>query len=164
MSNEFISKVTFWKLSQSRINNGFLFRDILECIDKKMVYIGINTGAIGNSSVTQAEHFVNAKIGDYFYLTHGNEGIYLLGQFTGAANYFNKLANDDHIKFANDGYIERSFHLIKFAKDLKEYTGSKHGWTPNQNSTFFQVPSHEYNLFEQEILKPYFDIDLTHFK
>ena len=41
MSNEFISKVTFWKLSQSRINNGFLFRDILEYIDKKMVYIGI---------------------------------------------------------------------------------------------------------------------------
>ena len=79
MSNEFISKVTFWKLSQSRINNGFLFRDILECIDKKMVYIGINTGAIGNSSVTQAEHFVNAKIGDYFYLTHGYL-VNLLGQ------------------------------------------------------------------------------------
>ena len=156
MSNEFISKVTFWKLSQSRINNGFLFRDILECIDKKMVYIGMNTSAIGNSSVTQAEHFVNAKIGDYFYLTHGNEGIYLLGQFTGAANYFNK--------FSDDGYIERSFRLIKFAKNLVEYTGSKHGWTPNQNSTFFQVPAREYDLFEQEILKPYFDIDLTHFK
>ena len=71
-------------------------------------------------------------------------------------NYFNK--------FSDDGYIERSFRLIKFAKNLVEYTGSKHGWTPNQNSTFFQVPAREYDLFEQEILKPYFDIDLTHFK
>lgn len=54
----------FWKLSQG--SNEFSFADMLSSIDEKLVYMNIKTGAKGGSGQTQAEHFVQAKIGDYF--------------------------------------------------------------------------------------------------
>ena len=59
----------FWKLSHGW--KEFSFLDMVECIDEKLVYIHRTTAGKGQSSVSQAEEFVNAPIGDYFYLTKG---------------------------------------------------------------------------------------------
>ena len=73
----------FWKLSQG--TDFFSFEEISDSIENKLVYVHAHTAAKGRSSETQGDQFIEAEIGDYFYLTHGNRGVYLLGQFTGPA-------------------------------------------------------------------------------
>ncbi len=104
--------------------------------------------------MSQAEDFINANIGDYFYLTHGNEGIYLLGQLISPANLFSKYG---------DGWLEREFKFIFASHSRDSYSGEHKWWTPNDNSTFTRVPEHELDLFELEILTPYFDVTLSDF-
>ena len=145
-------KPNFWKLSQGR--DDFTFEDILDSIESNLVYIHKNTSGKGRSNTTQAEDFINAKIGDYFYLTHGNTGIYLLGQFSGAANLFSKHGH---------GWLDRPFRFIKSSVKKGKYTGEHKWWTPDDNSTFTPVPSKELFLFEKEILTPFFDITLKDF-
>ncbi|WGE36006.1 hypothetical protein NYR62_10530 [Actinobacillus genomosp. 1] len=146
-------KPTFWKLSQG-VSVDFTFEDMISSIDEKLVYVHRQTGAKGTSLTTQAEDFVNASIGDYFYLTNGNKGIYLLGQFTGPVNYFSKLKGD---------WMERPFRLIKVADHIRQYDGEDKWWTPNNNSTFIKVKEGDEKLFEELILKPYFGLSLKRF-
>ncbi len=149
-------KPTFWKLSHGIANGaGFTFEDMLSSIDEKLVYVHRQTGAKVGRTTTQAEDFVNANIGDYFYLTHGNSGIYLLGQFTGPVNYFTKFEDD---------WMERPFKLIRKAVNIHPYEGQPKWWAPNHNSTFIQIPEVEEELFEELILKPYFDLSLEQFR
>ncbi|MCR9366091.1 hypothetical protein [Vibrio antiquarius] len=144
-------KPTFWKLSQGA--EFFNFSDMLQSIEDRLVYAHKSTGKKGTSSKTQGESFFDAKIGDYFYLTHGNEGIYLIGQFTGPANFFPKNMDD--------GWCDRPFRLIARATYGETYSGPNKWWAPNHPSTFVRVPDGDLSLFEQEILVPYFDLKLS---
>lgn len=150
MNNDLIPN--FWKLSHGYME--FYFLDMVECIDEKLVYIHRTTAPKGQSSVSQAEEFASAPIGDYFYLTYGNQGIYLLGQFTGPVNYFTKHGN---------GWMDRPFRLIHKSNDGAAYDGVEKWWTPNHNSTFVKVPRHEFAKFEELILEPYFNVNLKDF-
>jgi hypothetical protein len=145
-------KPKFWKLSQG--TKEFGLRGIIESINSGLVYVHKDTRSKGISSTSQAEDFINANIGDYFYLTHGNEGVYLLGQFIGPANLFSKYG---------DGWLDREFKFIFASNNSKSYSGEHKWWTPNDNSTFIRVPEHELELFESEILQPYFDVTLCEF-
>lgn len=141
-------KPSFWKLSQGY--DHFSFEELLKSIEDRLVYVHNKTGAKGQLSTTQAEDFVSASIGDYFYLTHGNTGgIYLLGQLTGPANFLSTYG---------DGWIDRPFRIIARAKNQNSYSGDNKWWTPNHNSTFVQIPENELELFEALILKPFFEI------
>lgn len=64
---------TFWKLSQGAVL--FETLQVISFIEQKLVYVHLTSPAKGKSSVTQAENFIDADIGDYFYLTHGNKGV-----------------------------------------------------------------------------------------
>lgn len=141
---------TFWKLSQG--TEYFDRSDISTSVDQKLVYVHLDTAAKGQSSVTQAENFVNAEVGDYFYLTHGNEGICLFGQFTGPVNVFSALG---------DGWADRPFRLIRLANSNIGYEGPNKWWSPNHRSTFIQVPDDEIEEFEEHILAPFFGISLA---
>lgn len=145
-------KPKFWKLSQGY--GEFNFEDLLTSIEKRLVYVHRDTAAKGRTGTSQGENFINANIGDYFYLTHGNAGgIYLLGQFTGPANYFSY----------EPGWIDRPFRIIARAMHQNPYVGPEKWWTPNHNSTFVQIPYDEMPLFEKTILQPYFDISLEEY-
>lgn len=146
MKNKFFPK--FWKMSHGQ--DMFGFNEIIEYISQNIVMIHKDTGAMASSNTTQAEYFVKASIGDYFYLTNGNKGIYLLGQFSGPANFFGQ----------HEGWIERPYRLIKTANKRDIYHGITKWWTPDFNSTFVQIPQDEMDLFEEYILQPYFDLDL----
>lgn len=74
---------------------------------------------VKGSLPSAAEEFVNAPIGNYFYLTHGNQGVYLLGQFTGPVNYFTKHS---------DGWMDRPFRLIHKANAREAYYGIEKWW------------------------------------
>ena len=145
-------QIKFWKLSQG--TEQFSYDEIIESIESHLVYIHKNTSGKGRSNTTQAEDFIQANIGDYFYLTHGNSGIYLLGQFTGPANIFSKHGH---------GWLDRPFRYIKSSVKKAKYTGEHKWWSPNDNSTFTPIPDSEIKLFEKEILMPFFDIKLTKF-
>lgn len=104
--------------------------------------------------VILGKNFINANIGDYFYLTHGNTGIYLLGQITGAANCITKLGK---------GWLDRPFRIIMMSNNKQKYDGPDKWWAPNHNSTFVEIPCDELKLFEEEILQPYFEFKLSKF-
>ena len=142
----------FWKLSQGI--SEFDVNDIIESIDQKLVYVHKNTKAKATSSKTQAQQFIEADIGDYFYLTHGNTGIYLLGQFIGPANLFSSYG---------EGWLDRPFRFIKPSISIEKYKGAKKWWAPSDNSTFTSVPDDELGVFEENILKPFFGLKLKEF-
>lgn len=143
-------KPKFWKLSQG--TNQFNYHEILDSIEQRLVYVHKNTGAKGTSYKTQANDFISAEIGDYFYLTYGNNGIYLLGQFSGPANLFSKYGK---------GWLDRPYRFIKSSINKGSYNGQHKWWSPNDNSTFTRVPDDELALFEKEILIPFFEIRLS---
>lgn len=143
-------RLTFWKLSQG--TEYFSRSDISSSIEQRLVYVHLDTPAKGQSVVTQAENFIQAEIGDYFYLTHGNRGICLLGQFTGPVNVFSSKG---------DGWADRPFRIIRLANSNIGYEGPNKWWAPNHRSTFVQVPETEVEEFEQHILEPFFDISLV---
>lgn len=142
---------TFWKLSMGR--SIFGFDQILRCIHEGYVAMHKDTKPLATSKTSQALDFANAMVGDYFYLTHGNEGVYMLGQFTGPVRLFNLKEKD---------WMERSFKAVKFSKG-DYYDGEQKWWTPNHNSTFCKVPQDELELFEQLILEPFFELKIKDF-
>lgn len=141
----------FWKLSQGRATE----QEMLESIESRLVYVYYRTRPKGGAAEAQGTMFMKAPVGDYFYLTRSNQGIYLLGQFSGPANIFSARGN---------GWADRPFRLIRLAEHVRRYKGPKKWWTPNENSTFIQVPDDEIGLFEELILFPYFGIRLKDFK
>ena len=145
-------KPTFWKLSHG--SDYFSFGHMLESVYNQVVVMHKSTKAKGKNKTKQGENFISAPIGDYFYLTHGNEGIYLLGQFTGPVDYFYDEA---------DGWVSRPFKFIAASQDGAAYDGEEKWWTPNHRSTFVQVPADELKDFEKWILQPYFGIKLKKF-
>ncbi|WP_318450596.1 hypothetical protein [Photobacterium leiognathi] len=145
-------KPTFWKLSQG--TDYFTYEDMLQSIEDRLVYVHKDTLAQGQSTVTQGQAFIEANIGDYFYLTHGNNGIYVLGQFTGPINFFSSWG---------DGWSDRSFRVIARSQTRDRYSGTQKWWSPNHNSTFIKVPESELSMFEEEILIPFFDLHLKNY-
>lgn len=142
----------FWKVSHGAAI--FSHEAVLDALHEQLVYVHKDTKPKATLSRSQAEDFVAAPIGNYFYLTHGNEGIYVLGQFSGAANVFSKMG---------DGWLDRPYRPIKSAISREAYCGPHKWWAPNDNSTFMPVPDDELSAFEEHILKSYFGITLAKF-
>lgn len=142
----------FWKVSHG--TEYFGAKDMITAMHEKLVYVHKDTPAKGKSSVPQGKAFVDAPVGDYFYLTNGNEGIYLLGQFVGPANVFTSREG---------GWLDRPYRLIQASRSWGYYDGPEKWWTPNHRSTFTQVPKNELTLFESQILDPYFGLELSDF-
>jgi hypothetical protein len=145
-------KPNFWKLSQG--TQFFKFEDMIRSISEGLVYVHRDTKAKGISNTTQADDFINAPIGDYFYLTNGNSGMYLIGQFIGPVNLFSRYG---------EGWLERPYKFIFPAITVKPYDGVRKWWSPSDNSTFTRVDNNDLSLFESEILQPHFNISLKSF-
>jgi hypothetical protein len=127
--------------------------EVQECIKKGIVLVYQHTKAKGQSSTTQGETFEKEiKIGDYFYLTHGNKAgaIKLLGRITGVAQ------STQFDKYAEDDWLERSFISISPAKKSAKYTGVQKWWTPNDNSTCIQIRKDEVDEANKLLFEPYF--------
>ncbi len=96
--------------------------------------------------------FQEMNIDDYFYLCHGNDdGIVLLGRVLTKAT--------PGIK--GDDWLERSYEIIKELDPPQKYYGVTKVWAPSGFSTIAKVPGAEHDLFEKEILKKYFNRELS---
>lgn len=55
----------------------------------------------------------------------------------------------------------REYKTLKWLPEMKKYNGKTKGWSPNYNSTVGVVLRSDYDLFETEILQPFFDMNLN---
>jgi hypothetical protein len=148
----------FWKHSHGEAF--FNDEEFISTVRERRIYIDKNTHPLGRTRTPQGQRFIDAQIGDYFYLTHGNKGIRLLGQITGPVNYIikSKINNNE------PGWVSRPYDIIRDSSLSGPFNqGFKRWWTPNHNSTFHLVPEDCLNLFEEFILAPYFDIQFRDF-
>ncbi len=139
---------TIWKISHGSISeeNRIVFES------RKVAVMHGSTRAKAGARISQGELFLGqAKKGDYFYLCYGNS-VRLLGQFISEQAILNPEMKD--------GWFEREYKVIAKSKDTSPYQGEHKWWSPNDNSTFIEVEPKDRELFESEILKPYFDFTL----
>lgn len=138
-----------WKISHGSISetNRIIFEG------RKVAVVHSTTAAMAVSKISQGESFMNGiKKGDYFYLCYGNS-IRIFGQFTTDKPVLNPEMED--------GWYEREYQVIAESKDISPYKGVHKWWSPDFNSTCIRVDGKEHSLFEDAILKPYFDISLS---
>jgi len=130
-----------WKISHGKVDFS---------AEQRKTYLEKHTAHVHKDTKKgQGSLFANEmKEGDFFYLCHGNDdGIRVFGQITGPA------VPSPH----GDGWLQRSYDVVfEGVKPSAKYAGVKKGWTPNYNSTCVAVPNEEINLFESEILMPFF--------
>lgn len=142
-----------WKISHGTDDTGIpeKYRVIFE--ERKVVVVHKDTPAKGFSNHKQGDSFVNnIKRGDIFYLCYGNN-IKLLGEITS-----NKAEPNIELK---DGWMEHTYRIITNTTNTTPYRNAEKWWTPNHNSTCIKVDATDYSLFEELILKPYFNVDIS---
>lgn len=104
--------------------------------------------ACAHESVPKGSDFRNVPIGTLFYLCHSNSP-QIIGQFTSEAH------RDE------EGWLTRSYRVLKFAQRTDRYTVNSKNWSPQGNSTFWQVGANDLPEFEATLLKPFFGTDLA---
>lgn len=135
-----------WKLSHGKDIRDDWYNDAL---NKNFVMVHEDTLPKGQKTISQGDNFTKyANEGDVFYLCRGNSSIVLIGCFKGDCN------------IKEDGWAYRKYDILFEAKDNKGYSGNSHWWTPNNNSTFIEISQKDQPIFETEILKPFFGVDL----
>ncbi|MEW5972970.1 MAG: AAA family ATPase [Pseudomonadota bacterium] len=134
--------LAIWKLSHG--DQPFTSAERQAFMDDLKVAVHKDTGK------EQGKKFAEAPIGTLFYLCHGNSP-QRIGQFTSEATPCAK----------GDGWLQRSYRVLKPAQRTDRYTANSKGWSPQGNSTFWQVGAHDLPEFESTLLKPYFGTDLA---
>jgi hypothetical protein len=138
--------VHYWKVSHGK--KDFSAEERKTCLEQHVIVVHKDT-AKGQG----AQFAKEMKEGDLFYLCHGNDdGIRVFGRVTGPA-----VAIPD-----SEGWLQRKYDVVfDGVNPTAKYMGVKKGWAPNYNSTCMAIPDQEINLFESEILIPFFGKRLT---
>lgn len=119
-----------------------------------LIVVHKNTKAKGTSKTTQANVFIEQmKIGDYFYLCRGNKSLELVGKVTSDA----KICDDP--SWGSDGWMQRSYEIIKKSEKKDPYIGDSKWWTPNNNSTCIVIPKSEIEYANQKLFLPSFNLE-----
>lgn len=132
-----------WKLSHGNPPN-FTDAERQQYLDGQWAVMYRDTGK------EQGKKFAEAPVGALFFLCHGNSP-QRIGQFTSAAMPCAK----------GDGWLQRSYRVLKPAQRTDRYTANSKNWSPQGNSTFWQVGTHDLPEFESTLLKPFFGTDLA---
>lgn len=132
-----------WKLSHGNPPN-FTDTERQQYLDGQWAVMHRDTGK------EQGKKFAEAPLGALFFLCHGNSP-QRIGQFTSAAMPCAK----------GDGWLQRSYRVLKPAQRTDRYTANSKNWSPQGNSTFWQVSAHDLPEFESTLLKPFFGTDLA---
>jgi len=144
--------LAIWKLSHGNPPT-FTEAERQQYLDRHWAVMHRDTSAPGPGAQQkgkQGKEFADIPVGALFYLCHGNSP-QLIGQFTSEAVPCSK----------GDGWLQRSYRVLKPAQRTDRYTANSKGWSPQGNSTFWQVGAHDLPEFESTLLKPYFGTDLA---
>ncbi|MFN4360763.1 MAG: McrB family protein [Hylemonella sp.] len=135
--------LAIWKLSHGNPPN-FTDAERQQYLDGQWAVMHRDTGK------EQGKKFAEAPVGALFFLCHGNSP-QRIAQFTSAATPCDK----------GDGWLQRSYRVLKPAQRTDRYTANSKNWSPQGNSTFWQVGAHDLPEFESTLLKPFFGTDLA---
>lgn len=135
--------LAIWKLSHGNPPN-FTDAERQQYLDGMWAVMHRDTGK------EQGKKFAEAPVGALFFLCHGNSP-QRIGQFTSVAMPCAK----------GDGWLQRSYRVLKPAKRTDRYTANSKYWSPQGNTTFWQVGADDLPEFESTLLKPYFGTDLA---
>lgn len=135
--------LAIWKLSHGNPPN-FTDAERQQYLEGQWAVMHRNTGK------EQGKKFAEAPVGTLFFLCHGNSP-QRSGQFTSEAMPCDK----------GDGWLQRSYRVLKPAQRTDRYTANSKNWSPQGNSTFWQVGANDLPEFENTFLKPYFGTDLA---
>lgn len=125
-------------------------------IDKQVIVVHRDTKAKGRSTRSQGEIFSDeASVGDYFYLCRGNDRFVLLGKITSLASPC------QWENWGEEGWLERSYEIIKMPTTGASYEGPNRWWTPKHNSTFIEINPESFGEANDRLFKPYFDIEIA---
>ena len=136
------TNMAIWKLSHG--DQPFTSAERQQLLDGLLVAVHRDTGK------EQGKKFAEAPVGTLFFLCHGNSP-QRIGQFTSEALPCDK----------GDGWLQRSYRVLKPAQRTDRYTVNSKYWSPQGNSTFSLVGAHDLPEFESTLLKPYFGTDLA---
>lgn len=133
-------------LAICKLSHGGSFTDAerQQCLNDRLAMIARDTGK------KQGKKFAEAPLGTLFFLCHGNSP-QLVGQFTSTA-----VDSPDY-----PDWLQRHYRVLKLAQRTDRYTTNSKGWSPQGNSTFWQVGMHDLPEFEATLLKPFFGTDLA---
>jgi 5-methylcytosine-specific restriction protein B len=137
-----LKNLAIWKLSHG--DQPFTSAERQQLLDGLLVAVHRDTGK------EQGKKFDEAPVGTLFFLCHGNSP-QRIGQFTSEALPCDK----------GDGWLQRSYRVLKPAQRTDRYTVNSKYWSPQGNSTFSLVGAHDLPEFESTLLKPYFGTDLA---
>lgn len=144
-----------WKMSHGK-SNDMSDKDHQILLDNDLVAVGFSVPE--EDKKKQGEKFKSKiKDGDYFYLVR-QAHIVLWGRFDG------EEIRAVPESFTNKDWVARK--IIKLqevnfpSKNLQKEFQAKSGWQPSYTSTVFEVPSKDFDKFEQGILLPVFDLTL----
>lgn len=132
--------LAIWKLSHGSLSD----TERQQCQVSQLGVMGKDTGK------EQGQKFADAPIGTLFFLCHGNSP-QLVGQFTSNGAPWPQ----------RDGWLQRSYRVLKPATRTDRYTANSKYWSPQGNTTFWQVGADDLPEFESTLLKPYFGTDLA---
>lgn len=135
--------LAIWKLSHGNPPN-FSDAERQQYLDGQWAVMHRDTGK------DQGKKFAEAPVGTLFFLCHGNSP-QRIGQFTSEAMPCAK----------GDGWLQRSYRVLKLAVRTDRYTVNSKYWSPQGNTTFWQVGADDLPEFESTLLKPYFGTDLA---
>ena len=136
------NSLAIWKLSHG--DQPFTSAERQQLLDDQLVAVHRDTGK------EQGKKFAEAPVGTLFFLCHGNSP-QRIGQFTSEALPCEK----------DDGWLQRSYRVLKSAQRTDRYTVNSKYWSPQGNSTFSLVGAHDLPEFESTLLKPYFGTGLA---
>lgn len=146
-----VKNTRFYKLSHGEL---FTQEQIQECLDANIAVVHDGEKGVGQTPLLQYERFVNARKGDLFYSCWGNNQLLVIGQF------IDDEVRDFSINIDANGWKERNYRIIQQVQIEESYRGIKKVWTPNDPSTFTEVPEVDYELINEIILRPYFQAEL----
>lgn len=138
-----------------KISHGkdFFSNEYDDLINKELACVHADTKAKGQSHSTQFEFFKNAKKGDVFYICFSNDSVDVIGMFIDERPLIDP---DDEM------WIYRKYETLFKAVNSNDYDKSaKKWWLPGNNSTCIIIKDFEIPLFQEKILAPVFNKNIT---
>ena len=125
-----LKNLAIWKLSHGNPPN-FTDAERQQYLDGLWAVMHRDTGK------EQGKRFAEAPVGTLFFLCHGNSP-QRIGQFTSEPMPCAK----------GDGWLQRSYRVLKPATRTDRYTANSKYWSPQGNTTFWQVGADDLPEFE----------------
>lgn len=141
-----------WKISHGKVRH---FKDGLreQLLDRHVLSIGEPTNW-GQAAGWQSDRFREIGRGNLVVLAHG---------LVRGSTPIRLCVVDSPVRRSAEfpNWLERRYLQVANSCNRTPYTGPRYRWTPNDNTTCWEVPQSDWRALERLILRPYFRLTLA---